>query len=336
MYTGNWAKKFIAAVQRDGGKMTMEDLRNYHVLWSEPIKISHNGFEIYAHGLPAFGGVQITEALNVAKEANIAAMGHYTKSPEAFYWLAQISKLFFLSFLSDNVRSNLLGGMDASDSTRTTPEYAKKVWSYLAPRKFEVKMILDAAGSNHSDGIVAVDRWGNLAAIVHTSNSLPWGSTGIFVDGVSIPDSAASQPQRILWAGRGKRLPDPTMPLIVSRGGKPVVALSAIGVGLHQTMLSVLLNILDFNMDLDQAIREPSQQWPEIKGNEFRPVVFDWDFSEELIAGVNKLGLDVDVISRSSPLARNRGVVVGVAIDNTGRRQAVRNPNPDPGAALAY
>ena len=65
------------------------------------------------------------------------------------------------------------------------------------------------------------------------------------------------------------------------------------------------------------------------------PVVFEGDFSKELIAGVKKLGLDVDVITRGSPLAGHLGVVVGVAIDKTGRRQAVKNP-ANPGAALAY
>jgi gamma-glutamyltranspeptidase/glutathione hydrolase len=273
--------------------------------------------------------------LNVAKGANLAGMGRYTKSPEAFFWLAQISQLSLLSFLPDNIRANLLGGTDASDLTRTTQPYAKKVWSFLAPRKFEIKMIPDTAGSNHSEAIVAVDRWGNVAAIVHSINSLPWGNTGIFVDGVSIPDRATFQQQQILWAGRGKRLPDPTMPLIVSRGGKPVAALSAIGSGLHQTMLSALLNMLDFNMDLDQAIWEPSQHLPELKGSEFMPVVFEGDFSKELIAEVKKLGLDVDVITRFSPLAGIRGYVVGVAIDKTGRRQSVKNP-ASPGAALAY
>ncbi len=73
MYKGQWANNLVAAIQRDGGRMSLEDLRNYRVIWAEPIKISHGGFEIYVHGLPAYGGVSIAEALNLAKEANIAA-----------------------------------------------------------------------------------------------------------------------------------------------------------------------------------------------------------------------------------------------------------------------
>jgi len=54
------------------------------------------------------------------------------------------------------------------------------------------------ADPKHSDAIVAVDRWGNVAALLHTINTVSWGETGIFVDGVSIPDSGAIQQQTIL------------------------------------------------------------------------------------------------------------------------------------------
>jgi gamma-glutamyltranspeptidase len=43
-------------------------------------------------------------------------------------------------------------------------------------------------------------------------------------------------------------------PLIISIDGKPVAALSAVGSGLQEKTLPVLLNMLDFNMDLKQAI----------------------------------------------------------------------------------
>ena len=39
MYTGPWAERLVAAVQADGGKMTLEDLSNYEVLWAEPLVV---------------------------------------------------------------------------------------------------------------------------------------------------------------------------------------------------------------------------------------------------------------------------------------------------------
>jgi hypothetical protein len=55
----------------------------------------------------------------------------------------------------------------------------------------------------HSSGVVAVDRWGNVAAVTHSINAVLWGSTRIFVGGVSIPDSAALQQDSVKRAGPG-------------------------------------------------------------------------------------------------------------------------------------
>ncbi len=66
-----------------------------------------------------------------------------------------------------------------------------------------------------------------------------------------------------------------------------------------------------------------------------KPVVFEGDFSDELIAGVKKLGLDIEAITQMSQLAGNRGYVVGVAIDANGRRKAV-NSSYVYGMALGY
>jgi hypothetical protein len=195
--------------------------------------------------------------------------------------------------------------------------------------------LAQSTGPGHSEAIVAADRWGDVAAIVHSSNARNWGATGIFVDGISIPDSASHQQRPILWAGRGQSLPDPTQPLIISRYGNPVAALSSIGNGLHQATISVLVNMLDFNMDLEDAIRAPSEQYPQPPRLNI-PLVFEGDFSNRLINGVGKRGLDVNVMPKNSPLANDhRGYVVGIAIDKTGRRHAVKNMLT-PGTALAY
>ncbi len=47
--------------------------------------------------------------------------------------------------------------------------------------------------SRHSDSVVAVDDLGNMAAIVHTINGGLWGSLGLRVGGISIPNSASFQ-----------------------------------------------------------------------------------------------------------------------------------------------
>jgi hypothetical protein len=53
-------------------------------------------------------------------------------------------------------------------------------------------------GSHHSAGVVVVDRWGNVAALVHTITAMPWGTTGIVVGGVPLSGAAGIQQNRLI------------------------------------------------------------------------------------------------------------------------------------------
>ena len=100
-------------------------------------------------------------------------------------------------------------------------------------RRLSARSTTDEASSNdgpkHSAAVVAVDRWGNIAAVVHSINTVGLSRAGIMVDGISIPDSAWFQQKQILRAGPGNRLPDPTNPCIITRDGKPFLGSSSIG-----------------------------------------------------------------------------------------------------------
>jgi gamma-glutamyltranspeptidase / glutathione hydrolase len=61
---------------------------------------------------------------------------------------------------------------------------------------------MPAREGTHSDYVLAVDSEGNVAAVCHTINVLAWG-TGIFVNGISIPDSASLQQENVAKVGRG-------------------------------------------------------------------------------------------------------------------------------------
>jgi len=340
MYGGEWGKKFVAAVRREGGHMTLDDMRRYSVIWSDPLEIAYGGCKIYAPGLPGQGGAHLAEALHVAAQANLAGMGHYAESPRAFFWLSQITNLMALSFMPPQSVSQLLDGADGSLAARSGEEHARRVWSLMSAGKFPLAKVPATGDAKHSDAVVAIDRWGNMAAIVHTSNTSIWGTTGIFVDGVSIPDSAAFQQRQIAQAGPGKRLPDPTEPLIVAREGKPFVALSSIGSGLHHKTISVLMNLIDFNMGIKQAIDAPSLHAPKYEADgSSKPQVFTGDFCGHLLAALKEMGLEVAVVPQlTSPVPRIyilRGYVIGAATDPEVGYKAVATDMMN-GRALAY
>jgi gamma-glutamyltranspeptidase/glutathione hydrolase len=323
MYTGEWAKRLVALVRRDGGKITMDDLKNYEVNWSEPLKIPYRDYTIYALPPPDHGGVITAQVLNVAEEVGLADMGHYSESPEAFFWLFQINNLAEMANIPQCYRSYLLKGLDASIPSLATKAHAGKLWEMMSRGQFELTKTPVSKGPKHTDAVVAIDRWGNVAALCHTING-EW--TGIFVDGVSIGAAASWQQQLILETGPGKRIPTGMEPLIISRNGKPFVALSSVG-GLHQATNSVLMNIMDFDMGLKEAIEAPSLNHPKYgpSGNRIAPV-FDGNFSDELLEGVKALGLEVEVIQPRGATGVMRGSVIGAMIDSDGKRKAVTNP----------
>jgi gamma-glutamyltranspeptidase len=220
-------------------------------------------------------------------------------------------------------RSYLLKGLDASIPSLATKAHAKKLWEMMSKGQFELTKTPVSKGPKHSDAVVAIDRWGNVAALCHTING-EW--TGIFVDGVSIGAAASWQQQLILETGPGKRIPTGMEPLIISRNGKPFVALSSVG-ALHQATNSILINIMDFDMDLKEAIEAPSLNHTKYGPGGTRIAwVFDGDFSDELLEGVKALGLEVEVIQPRGATGVMRGVVIGAMMDSDGKRKAVTNP----------
>ncbi len=56
MYQGDWAHRFVDAVQREGGKITLEDMASYEALWAEPARATYHGYEVTSVGLPGLGG----------------------------------------------------------------------------------------------------------------------------------------------------------------------------------------------------------------------------------------------------------------------------------------
>ena len=313
LYCGEWAEALVAAVSADGGRMTMADLRDYEVIWSEPTHASYHGYDIYSHGLPAAGGVCLSEAMNLAELSGLSSKGRYSDSPEALFWLAQIVKpAFALGSVPTGDEADLQAaihslGIDLSLSSRLKKSTSAALWDAIKSGRLP-GIGTPPAVPAHSDSVVAIDQWGNMAAVVHSINTVSWGSTGIFVEGISIPDSASFQQHAVAATGAGRRLADPTNPGLVLRNGKPVMAFGSIGAGLHIRTVGSLIAVLDYGLTPQQAINEPSIGCFEM-GGIGRLTVGAKEFPPEFLEAVRDLGQDV---VESDAL---RGYWIGIQID---------------------
>lgn len=268
MYKGPWAKKLVAAVQADGGKMTLEDLAAYDVIWDEPLVATIGDYEVYTNPPPNGGGVALVEAQNLAAVSGLATGKHWSESAASLRKALEISQV---SLLPEPMLKQTYPKLDFSPASRTTSRHAQRLWQAIQagaqPMQWEMR------GLGHSDDVVAIDQAGNIAAITHSINCVDWGKTAIFVDGVSIGDPASFQQAAIAKLKPGARLPAPTQTGILFQGGKPVLGFASMGSGLHQRTFQCLLNFTRFGMTVDQAIDSPDFLMPGIDPRSFKLTV---------------------------------------------------------------
>ena len=326
IYRGKWAHDFVDAVQREGGKITLDDMASYRALWSEPSHATYHGYEVTSLGLPGLGGLETLGSLLLAESGNVSKRGDYLHSTETLYALIQIAKIeAALSIASEDHLRMLFPGLDLAPASRLSPATTKHIAAILRNRNWFTNALkgIPAPAPNHSSNVVAVDEQGNVAALLHSCNCELWGTTGIFVDGISIPDPAAVQQAVISRTEPGGRLPDPTNPVIVLKDKRPVLAASAIGRGLQEVMLQNLINVLDLGMDPQVAVNRPNflGVFTGINANgssqpQLTKEVLDYGFPDSVIKGLKKRGQDIYVGPNAGAQS---GYWIGIQIDPKSR-----------------
>jgi gamma-glutamyltranspeptidase / glutathione hydrolase len=160
----------VTAVQRNGGKATIEDMRNYQADWEEPLSTTFGGNTVFVPGKDNEGGHQLLEALNLIEELRLDQKGPYWQDPEAFGELSRIMQFVEIGpYVTPEVAAyQRKNGLSFSPEDRITKAYAKA----MAPMLQGMQSQGPASDApHHSAGVVVVDRWGNVAALVHSINT---------------------------------------------------------------------------------------------------------------------------------------------------------------------
>lgn len=167
IYKGPWARKLVAAIQADGGKMTLDDLASYDVIWDAPLVADFGPYRIMTNPPPNAGGVNMIEALRLAEASGLTKGPHWTKAGPSLKTALDITQLYTLGYLPDAVTSKMFPGVDFTPAGRTDAARAAELWKRAAAGAAPFRW-KPPAGS-HSDDVVAVDKDGNMAAITHSS-----------------------------------------------------------------------------------------------------------------------------------------------------------------------
>jgi gamma-glutamyltranspeptidase/glutathione hydrolase len=277
-YTGTIAQRMTAAVREAGGVMTDEDLLSYRGKVEEPATIRYRGYAVFKAGFWNQGPA-LLQTLRLLEGFDLARMG--VGSADAIHTIVEAVKLAFadrdryygdpdfvrvpgealLSAPYAAARRALIDPKRASlDSRPGNPSGVSSTPPVTLPEQTTPRREpISEPGDTTS--IQVADAAGNLFSATPSSG---WLLGGAFVAGdTGVPMSNRMQAFRLeasspnVLAG-GKRPRTTLTPTVVLKDDRPFLAIGTPGGDSQdQQILLVLLNIIDFGMDVQAAIEAP-------------------------------------------------------------------------------
>lgn len=268
-YSGPVAADIAQSVQKEGGVLSVEDLKNYKVKWREPLVAKFQGHDIYLMPPPSSGGVVIKTALALVEKLDLKK--HAYLSADEFHMLAEIMGKSFRG-------RALLGDPDFTDLPTDkilSEDYINELAKNIKP-KYSKKMkpldekFLDKE-STETTHFVVMNKKGEAVSMTITLNG-NYGSGvtsqryGIALnnemdDFQAIPGKSnvyGLLHSKTNYVKAGKRPLSSMSPTLVLQNDKTVMALGAPGgpriiSGVFQTLYRVLVN----NLNVEKAIMTP-------------------------------------------------------------------------------
>jgi gamma-glutamyltranspeptidase/glutathione hydrolase len=276
-YEGETAKLLAADMAAHGGQITLADLKDYKIFERKPLEGTYKGYGIITAPPPSSGGVGILQMLSMLEGTDYAKSG--AGSARALHFEAEAMRRYFAD------RSEHLGDPDFVKVPLTgllNPEYVKKQRESIDPDHATPSESIHAgvlAGyeSPQTTHYSIVDEMGNAVSVTYTLNS-GFGS-GVTATGLGFllndeMDDFAPKPGEAnsygLVQGEANAIAPHKTPLssmtptIVTRDGKLYLVLGTPGgPTIINSVLQVILNVIDFGMNAQQAVDQPRihHQW---------------------------------------------------------------------------
>ncbi|MBV35122.1 MAG: gamma-glutamyltransferase [Rickettsiales bacterium] len=276
-YHGEVGKKIVAAMEKHGGIISMQDLKDYQPKVREAVKGTYRGYDIVAMPLPSSGGVHIIQMLNVLEHFPLAKFGANTA--KTIHLMAEAMKYAYAD------RSKHLGDSDFYDAPvewLTSKEYgakiAKKISLDAVTPSTEIQPGTPVAPeSPETTQISVVDQWGNAVSNTYTLN-YSFGS-GLVAEGTGIllnneMDDFSAKPGVPngygLIGGEAnaieafKRPLSSMTPVMVFKDGQlKLLTGSPGGSRIITAVLQILVNVIDHDMNIASATHSPRfhHQW---------------------------------------------------------------------------
>jgi len=350
-YEGKTAQLIAADMKRHNGLITLADLKGYVAKEREPVRGNYRGYEVISMPPPSSGGVILIEMLNILEGYDLKQMG--AASADRYHFMAEAMRRAYAD------RAEYLGDADFANipvSGLIDKNYAKKLRATINPDRASTSAEIrfgdpPGAESGSTTHFTIVDAEGNAVANTYTLND-SYGAkvvakgTGFLLNN-EMDDFAAKpgtanlygliQGERNAIAPRKRPLSAMTPTFVLRRDGSLWFALgSPGGATIINTVLQIITNIIDYDMNLQQAIDAPRihNQWlPDEVAYE------PYALSEDTLRILRSRGHTVHIRADAgwSDGDGFMGDAAGVMIEEqTGIRLGATDPRRSDGLALGY
>jgi gamma-glutamyltranspeptidase/glutathione hydrolase len=269
-YEGPIADLIAAEMKQGGGLITKEDLAAYQAHERQPIHGTYRGYDIYGPPPPSSGGICLVEMLNILENANLQKQGRW--SAATLHMMIEAMRRAYCD------RARYLGDADfvKIPAQLTTKEYARELAHTIDPAHATrsedlAKDIPITSEGDSTTHFSVIDKDGMAVANTYTLER-SYGSrvvvkgAGFLLNnemldfnwhpGVTTREGGiGTEPNTV--APRKRMLSSQT-PTIVARDGKVVLVTGSPGSRtIINTVLCILVNVLDFDMDVRSAVDAP-------------------------------------------------------------------------------
>jgi len=269
-YRGPIGEAFVAEVKAAGGGMKMTDLKQYEVTVDAPVLGQYGDYEIVTTAPPSSGGLTVLQFLDLLEGFDL---GQWSVASTARYHL--VMKAMHLAFADRNAYLGDPEFVDIEPGSWLDPEYIAERAALIelddntcplpagdiAGMTPAPAALAELGGDPQTTHANVADRWGNLVSFTvsieqhyGTGRLLP--GYGFFLnneltDFDPLPDRPNSP-------APDKRPMSSMAPTLVFQGGAPVYVLgSPGGPRIIGAVAQVLLNLLEYDLDLEAAVALP-------------------------------------------------------------------------------
>ncbi len=275
-YTGSLADLLVKEMKAGGGYIAKSDLAAYRAKERKPIHGTYRGYDIYAPPPPSSGGITLVEMLNILEKFDLHKMGFGTA--ESRHVMAEAMRRGFVD------RARYLGDPEFAriPDFLTSKEYAAKLAHGIDLKKATPSDTLAdgiplANESDQTTHFSIVDKDGMAVSNTYTLED-SYGSRVVVRGAGYILNNEMgdfnSRPGVTTRKGRigtepnlvapGKRMLSSQTPTIIAKNGKAVLITGSPGSRtIINTVLCMVTNVVDFDMDIQTAVDAPRQhhQW---------------------------------------------------------------------------